>query len=442
MFLKGVFVTTALFLSVCGIAQTKIISLYTDQTKNATLTFYPPDPLASPTGTSIVICGSADTDSSIIAALTKKGCVAFQLKNPQSAITREDVAKAFEYLQNKVGAYQIIANKIGLLTLNVAGSLITDLNSAAFIGIIDPGTLSQIKVSTTTPLLIDAENEKNKEVFSFYNSWSKRGGKADIHLHQQSVNDSVKISEVINWMASLGFMKSISNEKTEAQKKSEDWANLKKYYDDLFHKDWAWLTRFEADNEKVSAPALGEKRVVFLGNSITEGWIKNDPDFFKNNNYINRGIGGQTTPQMLVRFREDVVNLHPQVVVILAGINDIAENTGPSKLENVAGNIISMSEIAMVNGIKVILCSVLPALSFPWHPGIKPTESILRLNAMLKEYAGSNKLGYIDYYSAVVDENQGFKKGLVTDGVHPNLAGYKIMEPLVKAAIDEALSSR
>ncbi|AMR34481.1 hypothetical protein A0256_08420 [Mucilaginibacter sp. PAMC 26640] len=208
------------------------------------------------------------------------------------------------------------------------------------------------------------------------------------------------------------------------------------------HNDWAWLERYASDNDKIRNPTAGEKRIVFLGNSITEGWINTDPDFFKVKGYINRGIGGQTTPQMLVRFREDVINLKPAVVVILAGINDIAENTGPSKIENVAGNIFSMAELARVNHIKVILSSVLPAYAFPWHPGINPVPAIIQLNQLLKEYAQKNELTFIDYYIATVNVDKGFKKELTIDGVHPNLAGYKVMEPLVERAIAETLKKK
>jgi lysophospholipase L1-like esterase len=232
-----------------------------------------------------------------------------------------------------------------------------------------------------------------------------------------------------------------ADEKTEAQKK-QDWENFQKMIEHRIHNDWAWLDHYAGANQKLPPPAKGERRVVFMGNSITENWINTDSAFFKEHQYINRGIGGQTTPQMLVRFREDVINLQPEVVVILAGINDIAGNTGPSKIENVAGNIFSMAELARVNHIKVILSSVLPAAAFPWHPGIDPVPSIIQLNQLLKAYAEKNHLGYIDYYSATVNPDKSFKKGLTIDGVHPNMAGYKVMEPLVEKAIGEALGRK
>ena len=202
--------------------------------------------------------------------------------------------------------------------------------------------------------------------------------------------------------------------------------------------DYGQLARYHDDDVKLGPPSPDEKRVVFFGDSITDIWKLDES--FPGKHYINRGIGGQTTPQMLVRFREDVLNLQPKVVIILGGINDIAENTGPSKIENVAGNIFSMCELARLHDCKPILCSVMPTTSFPWHAGIDPIQPILKLNAMLKDYASSNNLVYVDYYSALVAPNQGMKPGLAKDGLHPNLAGYKVMEPLAKAGIEKALS--
>lgn len=203
--------------------------------------------------------------------------------------------------------------------------------------------------------------------------------------------------------------------------------------------DWPNLARFKAENEKLGEPAKKEKRVVFMGNSITEGWSQHHPEFFKDKPYVNRGISGQTTPQMLIRFRPDVVGLQPKVVVILAGINDIAGNTGPSTLKMIADNIKSMAELAMANKIKVVLCSVLPANDFPWNPGTEPANKVIELNRMIETYAEENKIIYVDYFSAMVDDQKGLINELTYDGVHPNAKGYKVMEPLVEAAIKKAL---
>ena len=207
----------------------------------------------------------------------------------------------------------------------------------------------------------------------------------------------------------------------------------------LLAQDWPNLKRYAADNQKLSSPMKSENRVVFMGNSITEGWVKIDPDFFNGKPYVGRGISGQTTPQMVLRFRQDVIDLKPAVVVILAGTNDIAGNTGPMTLEQTLGNIISMTELAKANNIGVVLASVLPAFDYPWKPGLEPAEKIYRLNQMIKEYADQSGFVYLDYFSAMADERKGLKKGLGDDGVHPNLAGYKIMGPLAEEAIAKAL---
>ena len=204
--------------------------------------------------------------------------------------------------------------------------------------------------------------------------------------------------------------------------------------------DWPNLKKYAADNTNL--PPAGSNRIVFMGNSITEGWPKKDSSFFADNGYIDRGISGQTTPQMLLRFRQDVIDLKPAVVVILAGINDIAENTGPITLEAIFGNIVSMAELAKVNKIKAVLCSVLPANRFVWRPALQPAEKVISLNAMLKAYADKNNLAYVDYFTAMVDDKKGLDPKYTEDGVHPTLVGYKIMEPLVQKGIAAALKHR
>lgn len=200
--------------------------------------------------------------------------------------------------------------------------------------------------------------------------------------------------------------------------------------------DWANLSRYRQDNEKLKL-VKENNRVVFMGNSITEGWGNVSPAFFINRPYVNRGISGQTTPQMLLRFKADVVDLKPEIVVILAGTNDIAGNTGPSSLEMIMNNIISMVQLAKANKIKVILCSVLPAYDYPWSPGKNPNEKIPALNNMIKQYAVDNRIVFVDYYSLLVDERNGLKAEYSVDGVHPNQKGYQVMEPVIISAIEK-----
>jgi len=203
--------------------------------------------------------------------------------------------------------------------------------------------------------------------------------------------------------------------------------------------DWGNLEFYAKQNTQVKQ-SPNEQRVVFMGNSITRNWKKYSPEFFKTHtNYINRGIGGQTTPQMLVRFRPDVINLDPEVVVIMAGTNDIAGNTGPMTLDMTFENIVSMVELAQSNGIQVVLCSVLPAIDFPWRKGKEPADKIAVLNGMLKGYALAKGITYVDYYAEMVNQEKGLIEALTFDGVHPNEAGYKLMEPIINKVIAAVL---
>ena len=206
--------------------------------------------------------------------------------------------------------------------------------------------------------------------------------------------------------------------------------------------DWANLKRYQTENLELKTPLKGEKRVVFMGNSITQGWKEKHPEFFTKNPYFDRGISGQTTPQMLIRFRQDVIALQPKVVVILAGTNDIAGNTGPSTLEMIMDNIASMAEIAAGNKIKVVICSVLPAYDYPWRKGMEPNIKIPKLNEMIKAYATQKGFVYLDYFSAMNDGNNGMKAEYTTDGVHCSSKGYDLMESMVQPAIQKALKSK
>ncbi len=185
----------------------------------------------------------------------------------------------------------------------------------------------------------------------------------------------------------------------------------------------------------IKPPSENENRIVFMGNSITEGWLQDSLSFFHTKGYINRGISGQTTPQMLLRFRADVIDLNPNTVVILAGINDIAGNTGPSTIQMIFDNIKSMTELAKINTIDVVISSVLLAKDFPWSPGMEPAQKVINLNRLLKNYCDTHYLVYLDYFSEMVDEHYGLKESLTYDGVHPNMAGYKVMQALAEKAL-------
>jgi lysophospholipase L1-like esterase len=219
---------------------------------------------------------------------------------------------------------------------------------------------------------------------------------------------------LLNFMISSAF----------AQNKSEEgwinWTNFKKYVN---------------QNKEVKEKQKGEVRVVFLGDSIFEGWSVARPDFFKGKPYFNRGISGQVTAQMLLRFQEDVVNLLPNVLVLKAGINDIAENAGVYDQQKTLNNIKSIVQLAKANKIKVVLCSVLPANRFVWRPALTPADKVVELNTALQAYAKEENILYLDLYTAVVDDKKGMKAAYANDGVHPTVEGYRVLEPLVEEAI-------
>ncbi len=206
-------------------------------------------------------------------------------------------------------------------------------------------------------------------------------------------------------------------------------------------KDWAQFGRYEKANEEVLARDV-RPDAVFMGNSITDGWARQDPEFFDSNNFVGRGIGGQTSSEMLVRFRRDVIDLNPKCVVILSGTNDIAQNNGYIKPENTLGNIISMCELAKANGIKVILCSITPTSVFGWRREVNPVPLIAELNKMIEAYAKENGIYYLNYHPALTDEKGGIPAKWSNDTCHPNLECYRtVMEPMVCEAIDKVLKT-
>ena len=208
------------------------------------------------------------------------------------------------------------------------------------------------------------------------------------------------------------------------------------------NQDWPNLKRYEVENQYLGPPKKNENRVVFLGDSITEGWLSLYPGYFEGKPYVNRGIGGQTTPQMLIRFKQDVVDLKPSMVVILAGTNDIAGNTGSSNVKMITDNIFSMATIAKAHQIQVVLSSILPVYKYDWSPEIvDPPSTIDAINECLKEYAKSNGLYYLDYFSEMVDDKRGLKKEYTSDGVHPNEKGYELMSALAEKKIKSILDS-
>ena len=202
--------------------------------------------------------------------------------------------------------------------------------------------------------------------------------------------------------------------------------------------DWANLGYYEKRNRELGLPDENEKRIVFMGDSITEEWGNLYPEFFSGNYYINRGIGGQTTPQMLIRFKPDAIDLKPYAIIILAGTNDIAGNTGPSTVRMITDNIFSMAELAIAYEIKVVLASILPVYQYPWVDDVlDPPSAIDSINSKIKEYVENKGLLYLDYYSSMVDDRKGLKLDFTGDGVHPNEAGYRVMSAIAGEIISQ-----
>ena len=468
-----------------------------------TLTVYPADSTTWPTGTAVIVCPGGGFQSlsimqegyAVVKWLQKKGITAFLLKyrlnhtiggdpykqenndrakggDPDKAkipaMALADAQQAITYVRQHAAEYGVLPTHIGIIGFSAGGYLsaaasinYTADNRPDFAATIYGGMPAQMMQNIpqdAPPMFIAAASDDTFGLelgsTALYNAWINTKHSAELHIYakgghgfgmneQGLPTDSWK-DRFADWLKLEGFLKPTTDKKPKAMQDAENWANFQKYFEDLTHNDWPWITKYADANTKVPPPVAGEKRVVFMGNSITEYWGDKDPDFFKTNDYIDRGIGGQVSSQMLVRFREDVINLHPLVVVIEAGTNDIAENRGPIALENVFGNIVSMCELAQASGIKPIIGSVLPASEFGWHKGLHPADKIIKLNGWLKDYAIKNHIVYVDYWSALVmDDKKGMKPELAQDGlVHPNLAGYKVMEPLVKKGIEETLANK
>ncbi|MEP7107377.1 MAG: GDSL-type esterase/lipase family protein [Ferruginibacter sp.] len=377
-----------------------------------------------------------------------------------------DGLKAIAFVRSHASEYNVNPKRVGFMGFSAGGTVTmgTVFNStvadrpdfAAPIYAYVKALKNQNIPADAPPLFICAATDDQLGLAShsagLYNSWIAAKKQAELHMYskgghgfgmrRQDIPTDTWIERFGDWLDvqgllwpehPTGFLATVTPLQLKKWQKAEE---------EKVKNDWANLGQFAAENKKLPTPKKDEKRVVFMGNSITIGWKNIDSAFFMDHPYIDRGISGQTTPQMLLRFRQDVINLEPAVVVILAGTNDIAGNTGPTTLENILANIGSMAELAKAHNIKVVLSSVLPVYDYPWKPGMQPAGKIVTLNRMIKEYAGRNGFVYLDYFAAMADERNGLKTGLGDDGVHPNLAGYKIMEPLVQKAIGEALKKK
>lgn len=458
-----------------------------------TLTVYLPKPELA-TGTAVIVAPggafhilSIDNEGIDVAKwLNSKGIAAFVLKyrlvrsltdNPVAELMPKmqdfkkldeinapvvemavaDGKKAIEYVRSHAKELDILPNQIGIMGFSAGGALTLGVglsysaaNRPDFIAPIYPKTdiFGPLKVpADAPPAWICAASDDQlgfaPHATALYDAWIGAKKIAELHMYQkgghgfgmnkQKIPTDTWYERFGEWMKLQGLLKKLRPSALELKYSEAQLANFER-------NDWANFSRYSEANKKLPAPKEGENRVVFLGNSITEGWVRAQPDFFANGNYIGRGISGQTSPQALLRFRPDVVDLKPKVVVINIGINDIAENTGPYNPDFTLGNIASMVEIAKANGIKVVLASVHPAYEFPWRKDISDVPNkIIRFNERLKQYAQSQGVVYLDYHSAMKDSRNGMAPDIAEDGVHPTLKGYQIMAPLAEAAIAKAL---
>ncbi|QHT65460.1 alpha/beta hydrolase fold domain-containing protein [Rhodocytophaga rosea] len=389
-----------------------------------------------------------------------------EINAPVVELAIADGLKAIEYVRSHADDYGVNPKRIGIMGFSAGGTVTmgTVFNStsanrpnfAAPIYAYMNALKNQTIPADAPPLFICASTDDQLGMAShstnLYNAWIGAKKIAELHMYEkgghgfgmrkQDLPVDSWIDRFGEWLELQGLLWPEKPSGTTSQVTLKQVMERRKAAEERVRNDWAYFKKYETENKALTAVAAGEKRVVFMGNSITEGWKRADSSFFAGRPYLDRGISGQTTPQMLLRFRPDVIDLKPAVVVILAGINDIAQNTGPMTLEQTFGNIVSMAELAKVNHIKVVLSSVLPAYDFPWRPGLEPAEKVVKLNNMIKDYATRNNIVYLDYFSAMVDNQKGLKKELTYDGVHPTLAGYKVMEPLAEKAIAEALKRK
>jgi acetyl esterase/lipase/lysophospholipase L1-like esterase len=369
----------------------------------------------------------------------------------------KDGLSAISYVRKNASEYRLNPNRIGFMGFSAGGTVTLSVvfncnndNRPNFIAAIYPwiGELGDKVPQEKTPAFIVVANDDDLNLvpqsLKIFNKWRDANQPVELLVYSRgghgfgadkNYNPSDGwMKSFIDWLGGEGLLWPENPQGFMAQITYKDFLKMQMTQQELLKSDWGNLSRYNSENGELSLKDVRNK-VVFYGNSITENWKRFDNDFFEKNQFFDRGISGQTTSQMLVRFRSDVVNLKPSAVIILAGTNDIAENTGPISLENIFGNIVSMAENAKANSIKPVLCSVLPVFQYPWSKTVKPVEKISKLNQMIKKYADDNKIPYVDYYTTFLDERGGFLQEYSPDGVHPNLEGYKIMEQIVSQEI-------
>ena len=376
-----------------------------------------------------------------------------------------DGLTAMKYVRDHAKEMDIDPNKIGFMGFSAGGTLTmsvvynaTDANRPNFVAPIyayEPAVIGSTPPSVKTPIFVAVAGDDQLGMMpmsiNIYKKWFDAKHPAELHIYEkgghgfgmrkQNLPTDTWYERFGEWLKLQGYLKKLYPTKYEKLYGEDAVANSAIQVFERMKTDFGYLAKYKEANKTVPSPKPNENRVVFLGNSITEAWANVDSNFFTQNNYIGRGISAQTSTQLLLRFRQDVLSLKPKAVVIQIGTNDVAENTGPYDPEFTLGNIQSMVEIAQTNGLKVILASVLPATNFEWRRSVgNRSDMILDLNKRIKAYADKNKIPFIDYHSALKNDNNGMNPDLAEDGVHPTMKGYKIMEALVEQAIEKIFS--
>lgn len=377
----------------------------------------------------------------------------------------QDGLKAVEYVRSHAAEYNISPQRVGMMGFSAGGTVTMGTvyrsnaqNKPDFAIPIYPylNLLKNEKIPADAPpiFMCTATNDDlgiAKQNSDWYSTWVKEHKQVEMHLYEtgnhgfalrkQGMPVDSWTDRLEEWLDQHGWLWPVNPKGFYAAFTPEQAKKLRKEEADRLKTDWAYTKRYAEENSKLTAPKVEEKRVVFLGSSRIENWKKFNPDFFNSNpNYLNRGVSGQTSSQMLLRFREDVIHLKPALVVFSGGSNDIAQNTGPTTLEAISGNVESMILLAKAHNIKFIMCSEMPTNTYPWNPKIQPAEQIIELNKLYKALADKYKLTFVDTYTVLADEQKGLKKEYQQDPVHPNKAGYLLLEPLVQKAVKSTLN--
>ncbi len=378
-----------------------------------------------------------------------------------------DGLAAVEYVRDHAVEFDIHPDKIGFMGFSAGGTLTMSVvyngaeknrpNFVAPIYAYEPAIIGSEVPKTKTPIFVAVAGDDQLQLMphsiNIYRKWFEAGQPAELHVYQkgghgfgmrrQNLPTDTWYERFGEWLHLQGYLKKLYPNKYEKLYGQDEVARGKIEREQQLLRDFANLARYNESNQSLRSSEPVRKRVVFLGNSITEGWVRTDSAFFAERGFIGRGISGQTSAQLLLRFQQDVIQLSPEAVVIHIGTNDVAENTGPFNPGFTMSNIRSMTEIAKANGIEVVLASVLPSAKFEWNRALGDRSAmIVELNKRIKQYADATGLPFIDYHSAMKNDDNGMDPGLAADGVHPTPKGFDVMKNLALPVIENVLKEK